>query len=267
MPAVLGIDAAWTESGSSGIALLKEYRGGWRCVAVEQSYAAFISRAGLAPQRLEGPLPNTLPNPAALLWAAKRLLEGANVEVVAVDIPIATVPILGRRVADNKISAAFGANWCGTHSPSRKRPGCVGTRISKGFGQLRYHLATAETRAGGTSKLIEVFPHVALLRLLGVTSRVPYKVGKSRKYWPKASLQTRKRLLLNQLAKVLKTLRREVRDIALRLPPSSEVEFLSSLKPFEDSIDAIVCAWVGVKYLGKKARAYGGHNAAIWVPE
>jgi predicted RNase H-like nuclease len=226
-----------------------------------------MSRAGVASEGLEGSLLNTIPNPEALLLAAKNLLGGDKVDVVAVDIPIANVPILGRRVADNKISSVFGANWCGTHSPSHNRPGEVGTRISGGFCQLGYHLATAEGRAGDTSKLIEVFPHVALLKLLGVNSRVPYKVGKSKKYWPDAKLQARKELLLIELARILQVLRTEICKIALELPAPSRVESLSNLKPFEDAIDAIVCAWVGVSYVRKKARAYGDHTAAIWVPE
>jgi predicted RNase H-like nuclease len=136
MPAILGIDAAWTEGGSSGIALLRDDSRGWTCVAAERSYADFMDKAGVASHGLEGSLPNTIPNPHALLLAATNLLGGIKVDVVAVDIPVATVPISGRRVADDKISAEFGTNWCGTHSPSGTRPGKVGTRISEGFSAL-----------------------------------------------------------------------------------------------------------------------------------
>jgi predicted RNase H-like nuclease len=267
VPAILGIDAAWTESGSSGIALLRDDSRGWNCISAEQSYAHFMRRAGLASEGIKGALPNTISNPDALLSAANNLLGGNKVDVVAVDIPVANVPILGRRVADNTISSEFGANWCGTHSPSRKRPGKVGTRIGGGFCKLGYHLATAETPAGDTPKLIEVFPHVALLRMLGVSSRVTYKVAKSRKYWPKDSLEVRKERLLIEFAKILEVLKREICGISLELPTPAKVKFLSSLKPFEDVIDAIVCAWVGVNYLRKKARPYGDHSAAIWVPD
>jgi hypothetical protein len=31
-------------------------------------------------------------------------------------------------------------------------------------------------------------------------------------------------------------------------------------------IDALVCAWVGMKYLAGEAVAYGDETAAIWVP-
>jgi len=266
MPAILGIDAAWTEGGSSGIALLKDDSRGWNCIAADRSYADFLSRAGLACQDLDGPLPNTIPNPHALLSAATNLLGGSKVDVVAVDIPVATVPVSGRRVADDMISSEFGTNWCGTHSPSGTRPGKVGTRISEGFSALGYPLA-AETQAGGTPKVIEVFPHVALLRMLGVTCRVPYKVGKSIRYYPDYSLHVRKKLLLIELARILRALRQEICGITLELPTATMVKSLSSLKPFEDVMDAIVCAWVGICYLEKKARPCGNDTAAIWVPD
>jgi predicted RNase H-like nuclease len=265
--AILGIDAAWTEDGSSGVALLKNDSSGWNCIAAERSYADFIGRAGLALQEDKGPLQDTIPNPDALLGAARKLLGGDKVEVVAVDIPVSIVPISGRRAADNKISSEFGANWCGTHSPSSERPGDVGTKISEGFSEVGYPLATADTPAGDKPKLIEVFPHVALLRMLGVSSRVPYKVGKSKKYWPEDTREVRKERLLTEFDKILEALKREICGISLELPTPTTAKSLASLKPFEDVIDAIVCAWVGITYLGKKAKPYGDHTAAIWVPD
>jgi predicted RNase H-like nuclease len=47
------------------------------------------------------------------------------------------------------------------------------------------------------------------------------------------------------------------------MPSPSKVVSLSGLKPLEDAIDGIVCAWVGVKYLRKEVRVYGDHSAAI----
>ena len=39
-----------------------------------------------------------------------------------------------------------------------------------------------------------------------------------------------------------------------------------ALKAFEDQLDAVVCAWVGVCALEGRARAYGDAESAIWVP-
>lgn len=40
----------------------------------------------------------------------------------------------------------------------------------------------------------------------------------------------------------------------------------SGLKRYEDSLDALVCAWAGAKYLEGAAMPYGDATAAIWVP-
>jgi hypothetical protein len=45
MALVLGIDAAWTKSRPSGVALRREERGSWRVVGVAQSYSAFVELA------------------------------------------------------------------------------------------------------------------------------------------------------------------------------------------------------------------------------
>ena len=41
----------------------------------------------------------------------------------------------------------------------------------------------------------------------------------------------------------------------------------SVMKGIEDEIDAVICAWVGAKYVEGEARAYGDRDAAVWCPE
>jgi predicted RNase H-like nuclease len=38
------------------------------------------------------------------------------------------------------------------------------------------------------------------------------------------------------------------------------------LKAFEDMLDAIVCAWVAICTLEKRARRFGDDNSVIWIP-
>jgi predicted RNase H-like nuclease len=38
------------------------------------------------------------------------------------------------------------------------------------------------------------------------------------------------------------------------------------MKPIEDKIDALVCAWVGIQVLDGKAEPIGDESAAIWLP-
>jgi predicted RNase H-like nuclease len=267
LPAVLGIDAAWTEHQPSGIALLAEESCRWRCVAVEPSYNAFNAVADGIEIDSHTRIKGSLPDPVRLLQTAKKLLGGHSVSLVTVDIPVADVPIESRRAADNAISSKFGPNWCSTHSPSRDRPGHVSTAIRKGFVQQGFKLATARTRPGMEQCLVEVFPHVALLALLKAPKRIRYKVGKSAKYWPDATLSDRKRFLLRELINILNALRRQIEGISLEMPEPEEVDSLSSLKRYEDCIDALICGWVGIKYLHREAMAHGDETAAIWVPK
>ena len=39
-----------------------------------------------------------------------------------------------------------------------------------------------------------------------------------------------------------------------------------SLKPIEDALDAIVCAWVGHRFKIGQAESLGDETAAIWTP-
>ena len=56
-------------------------------------------------------------------------------------------------------------------------------------------------------------------------------------------------------------------SIALPLPGPEQVSALAALKPLEDSLDALVCAWVGMEHLQGRTRGLGDSSAAIWCPE
>jgi predicted RNase H-like nuclease len=182
-------------------------------------------------------------------------------------MPIASVPITGRREAGNAISSEFGGKGCSTHSPSPKRPGILSKCLSRGFEKLGYRLVTKVTGKAASGNLIEVYPHPALLKLLGDNYRIPYKVVKSNRYWPTASIAMRKEKLLAQHARILSNLQQEIACIELELPDLHDVKSLSSLKPYEDALDSLLCAWVGIKYLQGEATPYGDDTAAIWVPK
>ncbi|MFZ3083141.1 hypothetical protein [Rhodoferax ferrireducens] len=55
-------------------------------------------------------------------------------------------------------------------------------------------------------------------------------------------------------------------SIGLPLPLAASVLTLSALKRYEDALDALVCAWVGVCYMQGTAIAHGDDTAAIWCP-
>ena len=202
--------------------------------------------------------------PADLLDAAERL-AGRAVDVVAVDMPLAKVDIVGRRAADNAVSSEFGARWCSAHSPSRARPGAIGLRVSDGFGQAGYSLKTG--RDGDLNRLLlEVYPHPAVLALLNRPKRVPYKVSRSGKYWPGQTVQARIERLLGEFRQIEQALATELGPLPVQLPESREVGRLAHLKPFEDGLDAAVCAWVGVEHLAERTRPLGDGTQRSGVP-
>ncbi len=266
MAAVLGIDAAWTEKEPSGVSLLEGSPGGWRCVAVAPSYDSFLSLAEGTPVEWAAKYAGTVPDAKCLLSGAKRLLGPHKVSVVAVDMPLSTEPIVRRREADAQVSRAYGGKGAAVHSPSAERPRAISDELSEGFAAAGFPLATSTTPAGTPNRLVEVYPHPALITLTAADYRLPYKVSRSRRYWPKSSPAERKANLLAVFGGIASALKREIRDIPIELPGPDDAISLSGLKRYEDSLDAIVCAWVGARYLEGRASPYGDDTAAIWVP-
>jgi predicted RNase H-like nuclease len=259
MAVVLGIDAAWTERGSSAVALLCTHGRKRRVLGVAPSYSGFIGLAHSQPVEWERPA-GSPPDVARLLDAAHGLAR-APVDVVAIDMPMSNSAISGYRTADRKLSTAFGAVQVSTHTANVERPGCHGKHITTEFARAGYHLATAiQTKRS----LIEVFPLAALVRLMCLPKRPAYKATKTSRYWPGISLPERKARLLDCWRNIEAKLRVEVGELGFKLP--STCVSLASLKPFEDALDAVICAWAGACFAENRAEPFGDGDAAIWVP-
>ena len=264
MASVLGIDAAWTARNPSGVALVRtnpDQR--WKCVALAPSYDAFVAVAECNTVRRDERPRGGNPEPERLLWAAKQLLGGERVTVVSVDMPISRVPIVGRREADRAISREFGRYRCGAYTPSATRPGAISDQLRKSLASLGYRLAVSEP---DTCTVMEAYPHPALLCLLQREHRVPYKVGKTLKYWPGLSLSQRAHRLITEFRSIYAGLNDVIQGIPDFLPASPYGGSLASLKCYEDALDALVCAWVGTRYFEGRAVPFGDRDAAIWVP-
>jgi predicted RNase H-like nuclease len=210
-------------------------------------------------------MPGSGPSVKRLLEATSRLTD-AHVSVVAIDMPVATIPITGRRVADNDISKTYGSRKCSTHSPSIGRPGDMGAALSRDFQSIGYQIATTSDPPGSLNRLVEVFPHTALLSLLGRQERVRYKVSKASKYWPNLPTSQRRHLILQELCAIRTGLQAEFGLFDLPLPAVGTITTQRMLKRFEDALDALICAWVGTRYAEKNAVAFGDSTAAIWCP-
>ncbi len=270
MTSILGIDAAWTSGNPSAVALVRSQpEQGWECIALASSYEAFISLADedsvgwTQPGLWEKPVRGGVPEPARLLKAAEKLLSGHRVSVVSVDIPLSYASITGRRESDNAVSRKFAKKGCGTHSPISGRPGEISEHLRESLAGLGYRLEVSKPD-GDT--VIEVYPHPALLSLLNRDYRVPYKVSRSLRYWPSLSVQERTEHLVAEFKCIYAGLSSELHGLPSQFLPSPPYKSLSFLKRYEDALDALVCAWVGTRYVEGHADHYGDDDSAIWIP-
>ncbi len=263
---VLGIDAAWTVRQPSGIALVQRGNDGWSCTAVAPSYGIFLAQASGQAWDPEQKAIGSKPDPAVLLQASQRL-AGTEVSCVSVDMPLATTPIISRRAADTAISSCFGARGCAVHSPTTERPGAIADQLRADFAALGYPLHTSGSDQTSPA-LIECYPHVALLALLNRDYRMPYKVSRSGKYWKAEKLTRIERIerLLEQFRAIKTGLDEHISNIPDVIPELSEVATLASLKPVEDMLDGLICAWVGIEHLEGRTIGLGDDTAAIWIP-
>lgn len=263
---VLGIDAAWTTHHPSGVALVQKLGQAWRCLAVAPSYAAFLALAEGGRIHWSEQAQGGEASMEALLAAAARL-GGRPVDLIAVDMPLATEPIRARRAADTEVSRLFGRRGCAVHSPTKERPGRLADDLRSALAERGYRLQTADDPAGAAG-LLEVYPHVALLALLELDFRLPYKVSRSSQYWRKErpTIPTRIERLLEAFAEISAALGQQIGAIPLALPAAGQVRSLAALKPLEDSLDALICAWVGIEHLHGRTLGLGDSTAAIWCP-
>jgi predicted RNase H-like nuclease len=199
--------------------------------------------------------------PQALVEAVRILAPDTILSAIVVDMPLSKLPITGRRAADNLVSKAFGAAGCSTHTPSALRPGLIAAILRDGFGEAGFPLATEQLLVPG---LYETYPHPALLHLMRMPRRVPYKVAKASKLWREVPAIDRWRTAVQQLQAIAGRLD-EFIDGASFNWPTARVS-MSSLKVLEDQIDALVCAWVGTLIIDSAAAPFGDGDAAIWLP-
>jgi predicted RNase H-like nuclease len=261
MRTVLGIDAAWTLTQPSGVALVAEAATGWQLIAVEPSYQRFQARAtgDLATEVR----PSGSPPVASALLASSAALCGRPVDLVAIDMPLSHTRIDGRRASDDAVSREYGARKCGTHTPSALRPGRISDDLRESFERASYPLQTTVISPPG---LIEVYPHPALVELANACERLPYKAGKLRNYWPALPPEERRIRLYRQWSEVVTLLDVEIRGVAAAFPGLGSGASGAERKAYEDALDAVVCAWVAICALQGRARPFGDQQSAIWIP-
>jgi predicted RNase H-like nuclease len=262
---VLGIDAAWTTTEPSGVALIVGAAGRWTCRGLAPSYRQFSELgAGQEIDWTQRPSPGTID--VEELLSAAQALAGAAPDVIAVDMPLAFTPIRGRRAADTAISKLFGAAGAAVHSPSAVRPGSIADQLRVNLERKGYTLEVGVSAPPCKHALIETYPHPVTMWLCNTSRRVPYKAGNSGKYWPAMPLLERRQRLLAVWRDIVDVLSRLIDGITL--PSADHVPTASpgALKAYEDGIDALICAIAGASYSAGNAVPYGDAESAIWLP-
>jgi len=262
MGLALGIDAAWTARGSSGVALLEYTHHRCRLIAYAPSYAGFIKFSNADSVEWRNPAGGR-PDVSQLLKAAKSL-GGGPVDVVALDMPMSRIDISARRPADDAISRVFGKYWASTYSPTPERPGEFGAWLTQQFLEARFSLRTDQSQPRQAS-LIEVYPSAALIRLMEIKKRLPYKVSKTSRYWKNTGVAERIKRLQTVWGPLIGFLGDAIAGLEEIVP--SDVQRLNAMKPHEDVIDAVISAYVGVLFVNGMTEPHGDGDSAIWVPK
>lgn len=174
--------------------------------------------------------------------------------VIAIDAPLIITNDGGQRPCETLVSRAYGSRHASCHTSNRSRfPDAASVSLAEALVSRGYR-HPGENLSRRT--LLEVYPHPALIELFALPSVLKYKKGR-------VALRAQG---LAQLQSLLATL--QFAEPALRTTPS-----LSSLlaappaslrgsarKALEDSLDALVCAYIAYHFWywdGKRTAIFG----------
>ena len=185
---------------------------------------------------------------------------GGGSAVVAVDAPIVIRNRIGIRDAERELNREFRRYHAGCHAANLGRPFAENVlSFSRRLETLGFrHGAEITARQQGRFQ-IEVHPHAATVNLFDLPLIVKYTRG--RRGERAKELRRFRRLMLSRLPLLDPAL-------SLQLPP---VPNAGNLKPVEDQIDAVLCAYIAAHWwlwAGQKSHVYGHRETGyIVVPE
>lgn len=255
---ILGVDCAWTTKEPSGVVLIKNLQNKKaELIKIGRSYNEFCSDE----IKWQEPVKGAAPDFHALLQYCSD--NGWDVDLLALDIPLSPNLITERRSCDNEVSKAYGAKGAAVHTPSELRPGRLAVEIYKQLEDAGYKWN------GDTNEekvFIEVYPHASIIELLKLKYRLPYKVQKSKKYWPDASAEQRNNNIIENLS-ILKSVISEYITNTDKLPNLNRNIIYPKrfLKGYEDILDVLICAITGLFYFEGNIKGYGNTDERIWV--
>jgi len=219
--AFIGVDLAWRSSGNnSGAAVLRGDRGGAHLVDVAE--------------------------PLQSLDDVREFIGGCTsaVTVIAIDAPLIISNIGGQRACETAVGKRYGSREASCHTSNlRLYPDAPSVALAEDLIAHGYVHAPCAMPAS-SRVLLEVYPHAALVALFDLPKTIKYKRG---------SVQ-QKRLGLESLAV-------HIRRLSTGAPALAATEQLervlskpladlrgAALKMHEDTLDALVCAYLAYYY-------------------
>ncbi len=190
-----------------------------------------------------------------LRWIGEEAGDGTA--VVAVDAPLVICNQTGIRDAERELNREFRRFHAGCHAANLGRPFAANVlAFSRRLAELGFvHGAGMAARQKGRFQ-IEVHPHAAAVSLFDLPRIVKYKRGvrESRA----RELRRLRKLMLTRLPLLDPSL-------SLRLP---SVPTSGNLKPVEDQIDAVLCAYIAAYWwfwAAERNHLYGSGEAGYIV--
>lgn len=193
-----------------------------------------------------------------LRWIQAEAGSGAS--VVAVDAPLVIRNQTGIRPAERGLNHDFRRFHAGCHAANLGRPFAQNViSFSRSLAELGFAEGADMTPQQSGRFQIEVHPHAATVNLFGLDRIVKYKRGRREKR--AVELSRLCELMLTRLPLLTPAL-------SLQLPP---VPIAGNLKPVEDQIDAVLCAFIAAHWwfwATERNRVYGTAGTGyIVVPE
>jgi predicted RNase H-like nuclease len=185
---------------------------------------------------------------------------GSGSAVAGVDAPLVIRNQTSIRPAERELNRDFRRFHAGCHAANLGRPFAQNViAFSRRLEKLGFrHGASIAPRQGGRFQ-IEVHPHAAAVSLFGLDQIVKYKRGTREQ--KARGLRRLRRLLLTRFPALDPAL-----SLSLPLVPAT-----GNIKPVEDKIDAVLCAYIGAhwwRWAKQRNRLYGNEtDGYIVVPQ
>ena len=233
--AIVGIDLAWGERNGDGLCLIEAVPGGARIVETAHVFG----------------------DEALLGWLGERLPPAPAPAMLLFDAPLLCPNTAGSRPVDRLTHTLFGRFHAGAHPANAARCGRPLRLAAAVVARLGFGIGWRDPRAARLA--VEVFPHPATVRWLGLERIVKYKRGP-------LSARRAEFARLQRLLRAL--LRRQFPELA-RGRARTAVLSAPWTKPDEDRLDALVCALVGYQHWredGQASEVIGDETGFILLP-